>query len=446
MSNLKIVKGTKRKIFIFQKSLDKKEKYDATFMILGFACVLGFILTSIINVNLSNLLLTYQWGVLIIYISMDLFTQLLLSTSVMERIALWLAQVSKAKNKAILILFGILLFIVSGFLNNLTAILVILPILFILLNAVKLTSRYTASLFALLLAISNIGGASTPIGDFPAIIIMKSGLTSFSEYLIKAFPLFLFTSICIILIHIVLYGKKRNESDMEIANREINITLLSYQYRFHKVKRSRLIRIISCFIMMFLFWSFLPADQYPPEMIAIMGLSVAVLAAKMDFNYHQKFNLKPVFLIASFLFLAGLAKEWGIPKYISILIISNIKDPRFLLLIFMITTAVLTGLFGAGPTAAAMIPIVNNLANGPFEANSEWLAIAFAASICAGSSLFIWSATAGFLLSQKVDESKLMNENGSKLKFGIKEYFLYGLVHFIIQLIIAIIWLFFAID
>lgn len=45
------------------------------------------------------------------------------------------------------------------------------------------------SLFAAILALSNTGGAASPVGDFPAIIIMTSGITDFIHYLTHAFPL-----------------------------------------------------------------------------------------------------------------------------------------------------------------------------------------------------------------------------------------------------------------
>lgn len=57
-------------------------------------------------------------------------------------------------------------------------------------------------IFAVILALSNTGGAASPVGDFPAIVIMTSGITSFLSYLTHAFPLFAMTS----LILLVLWG------------------------------------------------------------------------------------------------------------------------------------------------------------------------------------------------------------------------------------------------
>jgi hypothetical protein len=81
-----------------------------------------------------------------------------------------------------------------------------------------------------------------------------------------------------------------------------------------------------------------------------------------------------------------------------------------------------------------------NLCNTTLAAQSGWVAIAYAASICAGSSLFLWSATAGFILSGKIDGANL-ECNNEKVNWGIKEYIKYGVVNYLIQMTIAVVWI-----
>ncbi len=106
----------------------------------------------------------------------------------------------------------------------------------------------------------------------------------------------------------------------------------------------------------------------------------------------------------------------------------------------MLITSLISGLVSAGPAAAAMMPIIINLCNTSLSGQSEWVAIAYAASICAGSSLFLWSATAGFILSGKIDSAEL-ESNGSKYSWEIKQYFRYGLLNYTVQMIIAVVWI-----
>ena len=104
----------------------------------------------------------------------------------------------------------------------------------------------------------------------------------------------------------------------------------------------------------------------------------------------------------------------------------------------MVITSIVSGVFSAGPAAAAMMPVIVEICEGPLGAQSDWIAVAYAAAICAGSSLFMWSATAGFILSGKVNSAEIEEERGKKVSWGIAQYLKYGLVNYVIQLSIAL--------
>ena len=106
----------------------------------------------------------------------------------------------------------------------------------------------------------------------------------------------------------------------------------------------------------------------------------------------------------------------------------------------MIITSLVSGLFGAGPAASAMMPVIINLCSTTFISQSDWVAIAYAASICAGSSLFMWSATAGFILSKEINIASLKDNDSTKsLTWNIVDYFKYGIQNYFIQILLAII-------
>ena len=51
----------------------------------------------------------------------------------------------------------------------------------------------------------------------------------------------------------------------------------------------------------------------------------------------------------------------------------------------------------------------------------------------------MWSATAGFILSGKVNDAGIEAENGKKIEWGVAQYMKYGIVNYGIQLFIAIV-------
>ncbi len=117
---------------------------------------------------------------------------------------------------------------------------------------------------------------------------------------------------------------------------------------------------------------------------------------------------------------------------------AKIEDQRSLVAVLMVVASLLAGVFSAGPAAAAMMPVIAELCRGPLQAQAHWLAVAYAAAICAGSSLFMWSATAGFILSDKVNGAALEDGSGRKVCWGWREYFGYGVANYLIQISIAL--------
>lgn len=393
---------------------------------------------------------SFQWGVLAIFVAMELFTGLVVGTGLMEVVAVGLIRISRGHKLILVVFFGFMLFFVSSFLNNLTAMLVILPVLFVALRQADLEQRFVTQTFALLLAVSNLGGAATPIGDFPAIIIMKSGLTDFTGYLTKAFPLFISTTVVMIGLHALLFMKRgdgpKNETSEAALRRRLGVRFLSMQYRHVRIKSLRALLLGLAFAATFCGWAFLPASGFPPEVVAFAGLSLAVLLVA-PLGASAKFrncDLGSVLTIAAFLFLGAVVANTGILHHLAHVLEDRISNPKHLLIAVMIATAAFSGLMQAGPATAAMLPVIQSLAAGPFADQSQWLAIAFASSICAGSSAFVWSATAGFLLRDKVNNADLSSKSGEKIGWGIAQYLPFGVLHMLVQLSVAIAWILLA--
>ncbi len=412
------------------------------FLLIALVYTLSTILAFVTNVSISEVMANYQFNVLIILIVMELFTNLVSMTGIMEVLSIKISKKSKGNKKIILVLFGLLMFIISAFLNNITAVLMILPIVFVLLKTIGIDKKYLNIFFAIILALSNTGGASSPIGDFPAIVIMSSGITSFLEYLLRAFPFFLITSALLIIWWVLeVKDDKENSNKKQLA-----IDILQSKYKHLVVEKDILIGLMIIFIFMFIAWSIVPQEILPSELIAVLGYVIAMLfCAIKKVKIVQNVDFKPILTISSFLFLAGVVSSTGILNDFANYLHASITNPKILLIVIMIITSIVSGIFGAGPATSAMMPVIINLCSSTFSTQSDWVAIAYAASICAGSSLFMWSATAGFVLSKKINEADLVDENNNKLTWNIGNYFKYGIQNYFIQIIVAILIIYFII-
>lgn len=423
----------------------KKNKYlsgisnGASLILIAAMFIIGSILALSFEIPIKTVMSNYSYDVLVILIAMELFTNLIAETGIMQLLAIKLAELSKGQKRMCLIMFGGMMFLISSCLNNITAVMMILPIVFVLLKTLEVDRKYVCVFFAVILALSNTGGAASPVGDFPAIVIMTSGITDFLSYLTHAFPLFAVTS----LVLLGIWGLNVKKEKDDGAVRSLAVSNLKSQYKNINIRFDVLKWLGLIFVGMFLAWSFVPQDTVPPEIIAILGYGAAMVVCSVKkVKVTQNMDMKSVLTIASFLFFAQVISQTGLLHMLANFLQANISNPKLLVMAIMVITSVVAGVFSAGPAAAAMMPIIIELCNGPLNAQSDWIAVAYAAAICAGSSLFMWSATAGFILSNKVNAAGIEEAPGKKAIWGVKQYMKYGFVNYAVQLLIALIVMF----
>src|SRR5690606_13305669 len=93
--------------------------------------------------------------------------------------------------------------------------------------------------------------------------------------------------------------------------------------------------------------------------------------------------------------------------------------------------AVLTGLFSAGPSMAALLEVADVLAR---ELPGDVVYVGLALSVCAGSSLFLTAATSGPLSQALVERSGLRDATGRRVFFGFRDFVPVGVLAFTIVL------------
>lgn len=408
---------------------------SASLILIAVMFIAGSVVALFSGIPVKSVMHNYSYDVLVILIVMELFTNLIAETGIMQLLAIKIAELSKGRKRLCLMMFGGMMFLISSCLNNITAVMMILPIVFVLLKTLEVDRKYVCVFFAAILALSNTGGAASPVGDFPAIVIMTSGITSFLSYLVHAFPLFALTSAALIAVWGMSVRKEKDDGGI----RGLAVSNLKSQYRNIEIRFDVLKWLAVVFVGMFLAWSFVPQDTVPPEIIAVLGYVAAmVICSVRKIRVAQLMDLKSVLTIASFLFFAQVISQTGILNMVAGYLQSNIDNPKLLVMAIMVITSLVAGVFSAGPAAAAMMPVIVEICRGPLGAQSDWIAVAYAAAICAGSSLFMWSATAGFILSGKVNSVGIEEEGGKKISWGVGQYLKYGFVNYAIQLSIAL--------
>jgi Na+/H+ antiporter NhaD/arsenite permease-like protein len=148
--------------------------------------------------------------------TIGLLTGMMILVSVSRRsgmfqyLAVWSAQAAKAHPAGILFLLQITTAVLSAFLDNVTTVLLIVPVTLAICNTLNVPAY--PYLFAEILA-SNIGGTATLIGDPPNILIGSQAGLSFNEFVWHLTPVIVvIMAVQAVIIHL-LWGKDLRASE-----------------------------------------------------------------------------------------------------------------------------------------------------------------------------------------------------------------------------------------
>ena len=128
---------------------------------------------------------------------------------IFEYLAIWSAKLVKASPAGILAMLAVVTAIVSALLDNVTTVLLVVPVTLIITEALKVNPY--PFLFSQILA-SNIGGTATLIGDPPNILIGGQVGLSFNDFVLNLAPVV----VVILAVHVVsmhlIWGRRMQAS------------------------------------------------------------------------------------------------------------------------------------------------------------------------------------------------------------------------------------------
>src|SRR3954466_9866617 len=154
--------------------------------------------------NQEEALKGVDWNTIGLLTGMMILVSISRRSGMFQYIAIWSAQAARAHPAGILFLLQITTAVLSAFLDNVTTVLLIVPVTLAICK--ELEVPVYPYLFAEVFA-SNIGGTATLIGDPPNILIGTQAGLSFNEFVVHLTPVILVVRVAqAIMIHLV-WGK-----------------------------------------------------------------------------------------------------------------------------------------------------------------------------------------------------------------------------------------------
>ena len=313
-------------------------------------------------------------------------------TGVFEYVAIWAAKRVKADPRGILIVLSLVTAVFSAFLDNLTTVLLVVPVALLIVDKLKI-SPYPF-LISQILA-SNIGGTATLIGDPPNILIGSATGLTFNQFLFELGPVAVLVLIITLPILFLVWRKGLVTSD-ERRERVM---------RFHEADSITDRRLLtkSLFVLALVIAGFIIGEHYHirPGTTAMVGASLLMLITSIGIDREsQASRLHDAFTEvewgALFFFMGLFIVVHGVEASGALAILGNALmgatggDLKVTTIAVLWLSAVVSAAIDNIPFVATMIPLVESMEpmlGGREQALPVWWALALGACLGGNGSL-----------------------------------------------------------
>jgi Na+/H+ antiporter NhaD/arsenite permease-like protein len=343
-----------------------------------------------------------DWATLGLLAGMMIIVGLTEPTGVFTYLALRVAQLSKGNPIALVFLLAGVTGVLSAFLDNLTAILLVVPITLLVADLLRVSP---IPLVMVEIMASNIGGTATLIGDPPNIMIGTAvPQLSFLDFIVNLAPVALLTLVTVSGGLALAF-----RSQLRIApERAREIATLDAARDVREAKNvGRTLAVLLGTIVAFFLHSLLHLE---PAVVALTGATVMLLVAADDVERAlERVEWSTLFFFLGLFVMVGGLEEQGI--------VDDVAGWLADLTGGSATAESLVVLWGAAagsaavdniPFTAAMIPVVESLQGDEFD-DGLWWALALGA--CFGGNATMIAAAAN------VAATGILDRNGRPISF-----------------------------
>ncbi len=347
----------------------------------------------------ENLLEVVDFNTLGLLFGMMILVGMLEHTGVFQYAGIWTAKKTKGNPWLLLVSLSGITAVLSMILDNVTTIILIVPITLIIANMVKVNPIPILMAEALL---SNIGGAATLVGDPPNIMIGSAAGFSFNDFLIHTLPVVLVTWVVTLFIFKILFRKdlqKQPENVEELMKMDEKEAITEPE------TLKKLLGVFAIVIVLFFTHSYL---HLAPALVALIGAALALILVAPQHDPQkiiEKCELSVLLFFASLFVIVGGLEYAGVLERAAGLITSG-ADSNLLMtaLIILWTSAILSAIVDNIPLTVAMIPIIAFLGTQGVEIEILWWALAFGVGFGGNGSPI--GSTAGVIVVSKSEKTE----------------------------------------
>ncbi|WP_096201430.1 ArsB/NhaD family transporter [Bacillus sp. FJAT-45350] len=414
-------------IFIISYILIISEKLNRALV----ACIGG---TAMLFVGVFDLDTAFfqhiDWHTITLLLAMMILVSITSQSGFFEYIAINVAKKVNGKPIPLLLVISLLTAVGSAFLNNVTTVLLIVPIVLTLTKLLKMNA--IPFLMSIILA-ANIGGTATLIGDPPNLMIGQAvDHLTFNDFLINLGPPVLIVFI-VVMVGLLYYYRNSLKVTKEDQDKLFALDPKSYLKNKNLLLKSLTVLVLTTFGFIIQ-----PILNVEITSIAIAGALLLMLLTHDQQDVEEVFRsvewVTLFFFVGLFMLVGGL-KEVGLIDEIAKSIIYYTDGDLPKTAIFILWGAgLLSGFVDNIPFVAAMIPVILEFQNyGMTNLDPLWWALALGA--CLGGNGTLIGATANVIVAGLAMKAKQ--------GFSYLEFLKIGFPVAIVSFIISTVYLYF---
>jgi Na+/H+ antiporter NhaD/arsenite permease-like protein len=367
-----------------------------------------------------------DWETLGLLIGMMILVALTERTGVFGYVALRVAQLSRGEPVRLVPMLALTTGVLSAFLDNLTAILLVVPVTLKLAGMLRLPAvpLVLVEVFA-----SNIGGTATLIGDPPNIMIgTHVEELGFVDFVVVLGPI---SAVVLVVVSGLLFLLYRGRLQPGPGAAAVVAGLDPRKELEGRPNLGRSLLILGGTIVAF----FLHAPLHlSPAVVALTGATLLLLVAADDVEAAlERVEWATLFFFAALFVMVGALEEHGVISRVADLIAGLTGDSRLVeALVVLWGAAAGSAVVDNIPFTAAMIPVVDELQGDDFH-EATWWSLALGA--CFGGNATLIAAAAN------VAAAGVLERHQQRIRFG--EFALVGIPVTLLSLLAAsaYIWL-----
>ena len=326
-----------------------------------------------------------DWNTLGLLVGMMLMVKITETTGVYTWLAIRAGQLSRGRPLAVVISLATTTAVLSAFLDNLTTVLLMVPITFLLADALDVDP---IPLVIIEIVVSNIGGTATLIGDPPNILIAGATDLSFTAFIVNLAPI---AAVTFLAVTGGLYLVFREQLQVAPKARRHVMELDARRSIEDADELRRTVPILVATLLLFFAHQ---AVHLEPATVALTGATAMLAVSRQPLERSLAGIEWPTlfFFIGLFVMVGALEETGAIDEVANG--IANVTDGNRTAELLGIAwiSALGSGLVDNIPFTAAMIPVVERLQSGNAGDDAYWWALALGA--CFGGNATLVAAAA----------------------------------------------------